>query len=381
MTTIADPRVWPSEPSAACDASLYRHAEASLASSTTAGAQSHDAAIESRLETLLDGRDGATLATILESAPSAPVYRHLWRLLSRVEGRSDSGTMEATVFALPLIIVAGLETAGTVASLRCVVDDVSEVAELLRQHGALAGNQNFTLANALVAADAIDVRNLPSVHAWRELRADATLQSEPRRLEPAPIIVDTEEARVHLRFVVGAALAADGNSLVVDDGVGRWGMPFTRLLGRGLTQERVTLLVLPKAPKRLCAAVQLGRAAQREVSAQLFASNAIRRIRASVGEPMAVISAHRAPDSVAGGELRVSLASVFDPDHAEGFRCPLYRADRTSDVADMLMTLLHDCRIDNVRVMPGIHPDRDPATGLPLFFRGDAVEISNVSVQ
>src|SRR5690242_12496800 len=133
MTTIADPRVWPSEPHAASDATLYRHAEASLASSTTAGAQSHDAAIESTFQTLLDGRDGATLSAILESAPSAPVYRHLWRLLSRVEARSDSGTMEATVFALPLVIVAGLETAGAVASLRCLIDDVPEVAELLRQ--------------------------------------------------------------------------------------------------------------------------------------------------------------------------------------------------------------------------------------------------------
>src|SRR5262249_3531989 len=100
MTTIADPRVWPSAPNDEFDASFYRHAEASLTSATAADATSHDAAIESQFETLLDNRDGATLAGILESAPSAPVYRHLWRLLARAEGKSDGVTMEATVFAL-----------------------------------------------------------------------------------------------------------------------------------------------------------------------------------------------------------------------------------------------------------------------------------------
>jgi len=59
----------------------------------------------------------------------------------------------------------------------------------------------------------------------------------------------------------------------------------------------------------------------------LFAGNAIRRIRAAVGEPTAVISAHRAPDAPGGGELRLSLSSPFDPRDAEGFRCPLHPLD------------------------------------------------------
>jgi hypothetical protein len=39
----------------------------------------------------------------------------------------------------------------------------------------------------------------------------------------------------------------------------------------------------------------------------------------------------------------------------------------------MLVTLLRDCRITDVRVLPGVHGDRDPVTGLPLLFKADGL--------
>src|SRR5207248_11043616 len=66
-------------------------------------------------------------------------------------------------------------------------------------------------------------------------------------------------------------------------------------------------------------------------------------------------------DAPAGGELRLSLSSLFDSSEAERFRCPLHRADQPDDVVDMLIALLHDCRVSDVRMLPGVHPDRDPA--------------------
>jgi hypothetical protein len=35
----------------------------------------------------------------------------------------------------------------------------------------------------------------------------------------------------------------------------------------------------------------------------------------------------------------------------------------------MLMDLLRDCRVADVRVLPGVHADRDPVTGGPLLFK------------
>jgi len=386
MTSIGDPRVWPAAAAAEPYAgALHQHAAKSLTAATLSDAEPHNGAIADAFRAFIVKRDGAALSKIFESAPSAAIYRHLWRELVRAETASDGAAMAMTVFALPLTIVAGRESSDDAsATLPCVLSNVSEIATLLREHGALFGNQTFSLAETLVAADAIDVQHLPSIYAWRKLHdGSGSGATPPRDLSPAPIVVDNHDAGVHLRFIVGVAVAASGVDLVADNGVGKWGLPLTRLLGGALARPGVTVLILPHAPRRLCVALRQGRAAQREVSAQLFASNAIRKMRASVGEPVAVISAHHALDAPAGGELRLSLSSVFDPAQAEGFRCPLYRADQTSDVVNMLLALLQDCRVSDIRVLPGVHPDRDPGTGLRRLFKAGALADlpSNVTVQ
>jgi hypothetical protein len=63
------------------------------------------------------------------------------------------------------------------------------------------------------------------------------------------------------------------------------------------------------------------------------------------------------------------LSSSFDPREAEGFRCPLFPTDRAVDVGAMLRDLLLDCRVTDVRILPGVHPDRDPETGKLLVFK------------
>jgi hypothetical protein len=144
-------------------------------------------------------------------------------------------------------------------------------------------------------------------------------------------------------------------------------------VSRQIASRGVSALALPRPPQAPVLALQHGRSAQREVGAQIFASNAIRRFRSSVGEPSAVISAHRCATSPGGGELRLSLSSPFDPRQAEGFRCPLFAFDRAGDVATMLVDLLRDCRVGDVRVVAGVQPDRDPGTGMVLLFKADAI--------
>jgi len=67
-------------------------------------------------------------------------------------------------------------------------------------------------------------------------------------------------------------------------------------------------------------------------------------------------------------------SSAFDSRQAEGFRCPLFPGERASDVAAMLGALMRDCRVANVHVLPGVHPDHDPATGLTLLFKAELLE-------
>ena len=380
MSESDDPRVFP-DPTAAAPESARLHgmAAASQAAATGQLAAAFDAEIRQALGSLLAPGQGERLAAVFTTAPSVAIHRHLWRLLVQCErGFRPAGNLKVTIFALPVIVVAGIEGTGVShASLPCVLENPAAIAGILREHGALAGNQSFALANALVAAGAIDLAQLPDMLTMSALRETEALA---RALEPAGITLSGGPETVHLRFVVGSAVAAPGADVLRDSGVGKWGIPVAQALGRELAAPGVSVLALPRAPQSLLHAVQQGRAAQREVGAQLFATNAIRKLRASVGEPTAVISAHRVPAAINGGEVRLSLSSPFDPREAEGFRCPLYPLDRVEEVVVMLANLLGECRVADVRVVPGIHADRDPATGMPLLFKGDDLPASPSAV-
>ena len=375
---IPDPRVRP-EPSAAppADRALYALSERSLGADTGRESAALDAELRAALAPRLR-RDGVALAALFAAVPSVGVARHLWRQLElavRDATAAPGANLVATVFALPLVVVAGVEAPSGEATVPAILDDVEAIAGLLREHGALGGNRTFGIANALVAAEAIDLPRLPEILAWQQLPEPGPGRAPlpARVLTPAPLTVAAGQEAVHLRFLVGTALARAGADLLAETTVGRWGAPLTREIARQLGAGALRVLALPRAPQRVLPAVAQGRAAQREVSAQLFAGNAIRRIRAAVGEPTAVISAHRAPDAPGGGELRLSLSSPFAARDAEGFRCPLHPLDRVGDVVTMLSELLADCRVTDVREIGGVHPDRDEATGMRLLFKPDTI--------
>ncbi len=373
---IADPRVY-CAPTGSMQESLIRLAEASLAASSASRAEEIDATLVSALAGHLRGEDASRLADLFSAAPSAAVARHIWRRLIdgwRAASAAEGDSVVATLFALPVVIVAGAtsnESSPAASTLGGVLNEPERVMALLREHHALAGNLTFALAAPMVAADMLDISRLPTLLAWQNLwSSDGPVA---RELHPTPMLVHSNRESVHLRFLIGTAIGASGVDVFAGKGRGEWMMPLAQELARQLATTGLSVLALPRPPQAPLLALQHGRAAQREVGAQLFASNAIRRFRARVGEPSAVISAHRCPAAPGGGELRLSLSSPFDPRQAEGFRCPLFPADRAIDVATMLLDLLRDCRITDVRVIAGAQADRDPVTGSPLLFRADAI--------
>ena len=378
---IADPRAFPAA-SGTKQEPLIRLAEASLGALSASRADEIDRTLVSALALHLQAHDASTLADLFPGTPSAAVTRHLWRRLidawREASTPADGDQVVATLFALPIVIVVGATpsapepVARTLAGvLAGVLTDAGRVTAILREHRALGGNVNFALAAPLVAADALDIPRLPTLLSWQKLSRDDV--SAPRELLPTPMVVRPDQESVHLRFLVGTAIGASNVNPFGDKAGGEWLMPLAQELSRQLTTTGVSVLALPRPPQAPLLALQQGRAAQREVGAQIFASNAIRRFRARVGEPSAVISAHRCADAPGGGELRLSLSSPFDPHQAEGFRCPLFPPDRAGDVATMLLDLLRDCRVNDVRVVAGMQPDRDPGTGLTLLFKADAI--------
>lgn len=351
-------------------ADIHAWARDSLVAETGLTAQALDARIADALTALVAGPDAAALARVFTTAPSADVHRHVWRILAHCErsGAFGHGSL-VRLFAIPVVVVAALSDGrADHRQLPGVLDDVAVLTSLLVEHGALAGNRTLALAAALADTNALDFARLPDLFAAATRVATDADAARPD-LAPAPIMVTTQTESVHLRFIVGSALAAPRAALFDRSEVGPWSLPFTQRLCAMLAVAGTSVLALPRAPQPLVEAAWQGRLAQREVSAQLFVSNALRELRSRVGEPAAVISVHQRDPDAAPFEVRLSLSSPFEPGAAQGLRCPLWPLDRAEDVVTMLATLLADCRVSAVRREPGVHPDRDPRTGAPLLFK------------
>ncbi len=363
---LPDPRAFPiyddATPNPLIDLAL-----ASLAAELGVIQEKRDTELRGRLAALLAAGDVTEIADGLARAPTHAVQRHITRALASAHveaGRArGDATLPATVFAIPVVIVAANSGPLNVPG---ALPNIDEIAALMKANGALRGNENFVLSNALAPASALTLEKLPATLGWW-----ASAAATPVAIEKAALPVPANQESVFLRFLVGTALAGPGVDLLTANDTGKWGMPFTQAIAKQLGGGTLSLLAMPRPPRSPLAALMQGRAAQREVSLQLFATNAIRKFRGSVGEPEAVISAHRTTN---GGEVRLSLSSPFDEKGAEGFRAELQPTDRAQDVAVLMQDLLRECNVESVTVLADVFPDIDRESKLPMLFRADALE-------
>src|SRR5262249_52027510 len=151
-------------------------------------------------------------------------------------------------------------------------DDPARLAGILLEHGALGGSQSFVLASPLVGAEALDFPRLPELFAWQKLPGtlDTGERAPPHELSASPIEPRARGESVRLRFIVGSMVARADADVFAKPEVGPWGIPLTKALSAELALPGISVLVLPRAPQRPLQAVAAGRAAQREVGAQLF---------------------------------------------------------------------------------------------------------------
>jgi hypothetical protein len=347
---IPDPRVWPATsgiPSRAAD--LYAMVDAALDATTQSAEERHNAEASRAIAAWLDD-DARGFARACESAPSVAIARHLRRLLAEWERGSEEhrGTLHLSLFAIPLVLVVALDAPSSPITLPCVLSQMRELETLLRDANTFGGAKTFTIAPAVTDVDAIDVAELPGVLA----RADR-LATEMTRgtldIRPASIVADSRSETVVLRFIVGSVLTAPQRDPFAASAIGKWGIPLSQALSSDLRVPGVSLLALPRPPERLVRAVLTGRANAREVSAQLFASNALRQFRASVGEPTATIGVERDEATPGHAFATVSLSSPFASREPSVFRCPIYPYEPVNDVVAMLVTLLRDCRVEDIR--------------------------------
>jgi hypothetical protein len=329
-----------------------------LASASVPGERSARATLIAAMRAHLSEGDDVAIAASFSSAPGQGVRLRLLEALKAAIDDPDSHETDGLltrVFAIPVLFVTGGKPGAVVPS---VVPGVAAVTAILRQHGALGHTENFGLSATLATAETLESLRPSLLYRWT--RSIGPEGATNREVIGTDILVDSADECVHLRFLVGASVApAQGLSFVESASrVGGWGMPVTRELASQFEQDGLSLLPLPRPPRSLVAAVPAGSFAREETRLHLFASTALRRLRASVGEPVAVLSAH------SGGELRLGLSTPFDAQVREGFRWQLGSFDDLREVAASMLSLLSDCRIRDVRVVPGLQPDRD-TTGTP----------------
>lgn len=295
----------------------------------------------------------AEIRALLAAAPSPGAYARLWQgLCAAIEKPARDEAVAPRVFAIPWVIVTGATVPATVP---CVLPDVAGLARVLEAHGVFGGSRSLGLSNALCSIEALEALAPSAVLDW--LRADRA-----RDIAPAPIELTRGVEAVHVRFLVGAAVApAHAPDIVVTGAnIGHWGTPALRAMAAQLAMPGVQLLPMPRPPAGLYSAACAGRRAGVEAAFNLFMSNTVRRFRMAVGDPLASVSAH------AGGELRITLSNVLDDGATEGFRWPLHPADDLEDVERAIASMIRECRLEAPHITPGVLPDCSP-TGAVLF--------------
>lgn len=318
------------------------------------------AALDDRL---VHGDDRAIRAA-LNAPPPAAACRAA-RLLDDAMARAR-GDVGVVLFAIPLLIVAGARNRMTVPG---VLPEIGKVAALLEQHGAVGVTRNFGLGNALSSAEALGALSPSAL--WRAA-ADPARRAPLDTLQPEAIDVAPGREQVHLRFITGAGITPRHlpSFLESASNIGTWGMALTKELARQFARPGLEILPVPRPPQPLLSAVPAGRRAQLDAALSLFLGNTLRRFRVAVGDPEAVLSAHRLDGGA--GELRLSLSTPLDDSLFEGFSWPLQPQDEVAEVTQLVQAALAECRVMNVTLLGQVLPDRLP--GGSVFVAGRMLE-------
>lgn len=289
------------------------------------------------------GRDDDIRAA-LAAAPSAAAYARLWQALCAAVEKPQANDVTPRVFAIPWVIVCAGSAPATIPG---VLPDPAALTRVFEQHGVLGPSRSVGWSNALCALDLLESRTPSEVlHGWESPAI--------REARPAPIAVLRGVEEIHLRFLLGAAVAPAHAPEIVETGanIGVWGTPALQAMGAQLATPGAQLLAMPRPPAGLYTAATLGRRAAVEAAFNLFMSNTLRRFRLAVGDPRVTLASHD------GGDVRVTLWTPFDDAMTEGFRWPLHPADDLGDVARTISDMVSECRLAPPDVATNVLPDR-----------------------
>ncbi|PHV13151.1 hypothetical protein [Chitinimonas sp. BJB300] len=354
LAPLPDPRSY----SGTATHSLHHLAHALLGERNLGHLVAKEAALDTELKRLLSQGDDAAIAAALATAPDLATLRVLnERLRANVEHAVAGQPQHAVIFALPVVLVAGVRGKHTIAGK---LPDIGAVQALLVQHGVIQAGADIQLSSKLLDHDQLRGIQPSQLARWRDALQYAS-GGLPHDFTEAPVNVDGDG--VFLRYIVGIAMQpADATPVVqLNAAPGQWALALTKLLGDQLEHDAMTLFPLPRAPQAWLAALDDGRVAQQEIRFQVFASNTLRKLRETGETPVAVLSCHE------GAELRVTLGAEKNGEEWAGFIWPLGQFDRVEALQQMMVELLRECHHDDIRVLGEVLPQiKDNLPYFPL---------------
>ena len=316
----------------------------------------HQRELMRALRELAAAHRDAEIRSVLGSASCPSEYAWVWNALcAAIETSADDAGPVPRVFAIPWVIVCA---ASATATIGCVLPDAPQLARVLEKHGVFGASRNLGLGQALCGVEGLEgLAPSEVLDGWQSLRV--------RDMPPTPIDMQRGVEEVHVRFMLGAAIAPAHLPGIVETGsnIGAWGTPALRALLEQLATPNVQILPMPRPPAGLYTAAFAGRRAGLEAAFNLFMSNSVRRFRQSVGEPRVTLSSH------AGGELRMTLWTPYDDAMIEGFRWPLHPADDLEGVERTMTSMARECRLAVPDVRSDVLADYI-STGAVLFPAG-----------
>ncbi len=306
--------------------SLLNDASAQIAAATSDEHKRLSSRLSLRLAKMLEQGDERSVREALASSPSSSACCALQDALEQA--------------LTPDRRVGGASS----ASINGVVPDAGEIRALFEAAGALGQCRNFGFSNGLT--DLGSLENIPWLTLYAITHSEQWDGLEVLDLPAAAISVTANQENVHLRFLVGAALTpADAPGFVESAGdIGRWGMELTKLLGRQLGSQDVSLLAIPRPPRPIVHAVKEGWHEARELGFQLFLSNALRQARLRTGEPDVLITA------CSDSSIRIRLSSPFDDLLDQTYVWPLAASDDFDNIANGIFALLDEARVERIEV-------------------------------
>ena len=289
------------------------------------------------------GEEGA-LRAALGTAPSPEAWRTMAAAIDRAMA-PEPGAVAARLFAIPVAIVAAGEAGATMPA---VLPDAKRLGEVLRENRALGPLANFGLSNALCGPAALDALSWAKVRSFALASTEAAPDDGWMQVPPESVVVDGSDERVHLRYLLGAAVAPPDAPTFLEtaSAIATWGVPFTRELSAQLQVEGASIVAIPRPPAALLSAQAAGCAAAEELGLQAFVSRELRRFRSEVGEPEVGIAA------LTEGALGLRFASPFIENRVFVHVRRLHPSEAWHDVLRETLQLLEECRIDELRVEP-----------------------------